>query len=660
MTKRVKKVMIIGLDAPLTATVYNYAKDGKLPIIKKLIEEGVYAKNCLVPYPTITSSNWTAIATGAWPGTHGITGYSVHIPGDPLDVIHDGFDSRDNRAETVWNAAEKVGKKSIIFDWPATWPPQIKDGIVIGGGGVGINSWRYPHHNERKGVTLASYQLFCTEDYPFAKHIEFSSAHGWKNLSDTTSLEAQIELYYNAPPQPAANPIEPKSWYILLQNTQGKGYDKVILSESKNVDQAFASLSVGDWSDTITQEFTTSKGVMNGAFKCKLLELSGDGKHFKMYVTIINAVTGWSYPASIASEIASEKGLPMPRDGYVPLLLGWIDHDTFLEITEFQHIWVKDAVTYLLNNKEWDIFSMHAHCPDWMYHTFSVNLDPLTASSREEVEQYTRLELALYQSLDRMIGSIIECANEETLIILVSDHGAKATTHEFQVADILIEKGLTVLKESDDVKGMPMQLGTHTIFGEIDWTQTKAYPQRVCYIYVNVKGRDPNGIVEPGQEYEQVVEQIITALYNFTDPKTGKKPIALALKREDARILGLYGDRIGDIVYALNPEFGHEHGNFLPTVEYGVGSMKGLFVMCGPGVKKHQILERTVWLIDIIPTICHLADLPVPQNAEGAILYQALDDPNIKLNELKDIREKYARVTKAFWSGQAETHRFGH
>ena len=244
--------------------------------------------------------------------------------------------------------------------------------------------------------------------------------------------------------------------------------------------------------------------------------------------------------------------------------------------------------------------------------------------------------------------------------MLVSDHGAKATTQEFQVADILIEKGLTLLKESDDVKGMPMQLGTRTIFGEIDWTQTKAYPQRVCYIYVNVKGRDPHGIVEPGQEYEQVVEQIITALYNYTDPKTGKKPIALALKREDARILGLYGDRIGDIVYALNPEFGHEHGNFLPTVEYGVGSMKGLFVMSGPGVKKHHILERTVWLTDIIPTICYLADLPVPQDAEGAILYQALDDPNIKLNELKEIRDKYARVTKAFLSDKAETHRFGH
>ena len=88
--------------------------------------------------------------------------------------------------------------------------------------------------------------------------------------------------------------------------------------------------------------------------------------------------------------------------------------------------------------------------------------------------------------------------------------------------------------------------------------------------------------------------------------------------------------------------------------------MKGLFVMSGPGVKKHQILERTVWLTDIVPTICHLADLPVPQNAEGAILYQALDDPNIKLNELKDIRDKYARVTKAFWSDKAETHRFGH
>jgi len=73
MLKTPKKVMVIGLDAPISPRVYDYATKGELPTIKNLIEEGVYALNCMVPYPTITPPNWTSIATGAWPGTHGIT-----------------------------------------------------------------------------------------------------------------------------------------------------------------------------------------------------------------------------------------------------------------------------------------------------------------------------------------------------------------------------------------------------------------------------------------------------------------------------------------------------------------------------------------------------------------------------------------------------------
>jgi len=659
--------MVLGLDAPIPSRVRKYALEGKLPTLKRLMESGVYAENCLVPYPTITSSNWTTIATGAWPGTHGITGYSVHLPGDPLDEIHDGFDSHDNQAEALWTVAERIGKRSIVFDWPAAWPATVNNGadtlhpIVIGGSGAGVNSWRYAHDNERRGVSLASYQLFSTEEYPFARVVKFSPASGWKNLADgSRALEARADLYYNAPPQPAANTVEPKSWHLLLQDTQGQGYDKALLSESKNAEDAFASLSVGEWSDTIVQKFETSKGTRSGAFKCKLMELSRDGRSFKLYVTIINALEGWSYPESIAAEITSQEGLPSPRDGYVPLLLDWIDQDTFVEVVESQHLWTADAVSYLLSNKPWDLFFIHTHCPDWMYHTFSVSIDPLTAHSREEAARYAQLELTLYQSLDRMLDRVLACADEETLLIVVSDHGAKASTRGFQVVEILKQAGLTAIRGEGGIgsHGVPLVLGTHGGF-EVDWSQTKAYPQRICYIYVNLKGRDPQGIVEPGEEYEEVREQIIRHLYDYTDPQTGKKPIALALKREDARILGLYGDRVGDVVYALNPEFGGEHGNFLPAVEHGIGSMKGLLIMCGPGIRQNAVLQRTVWLTDVVPTICYLAELPVPRDTEGAIIYQALEEPNLKLEELTRLRQNYARVTRAFMSGEAETHRHG-
>jgi hypothetical protein len=182
-------------------------------------------------------------------------------------------------------------------------------------------------------------------------------------------------------------------------------------------------------------------------------------------------------------------------------------------------------------------------------------------------------------------------------------------------------------------------------------------PQRSCYIYVNLKGRDPEGIVEPN-EYDRVVDQVIKALYEYTDPETGLKPVLLALRREDARIMGLYGDRVGDVIYVLRPEFGGQHGPFLPTATYGIGGLRGLLIMAGPGFKKGVKISRNVWLTDIVPTVCYLMELPIPKDAEGGVMYQALEDPNLKTRELKDLRERYNRLKAAVEAEMRLTHTY--
>ena len=62
-----------------------------------------------------------------------------------------------------------------------------------------------------------------------------------------------------------------------------------------------------------------------------------------------------------------------------------------------------------------------------------------------------------------------------------------------------------------------------------------------------------------------------------------------------------------------------------------MGGLKGLFVLNGPGIKKGARLQRTVHLTDLVPTLCYLLDLPVPEHTEGAVIYQAFQDPNFKL-----------------------------
>ncbi len=107
-------------------------------------------------------------------------------------------------------------------------------------------------------------------------------------------------------------------------------------------------------------------------------------------------------------------------------------------------------------------------------------------------------------------------------------------------------------------------------------------------------------------------------------------------------------DLCGDVVYSVRAEFIGQHGGILGTQRYGgSGDLRSLFILSGPGVRQDVVLERTIWLQDVVPTLCYLADLPVPQNCEGAIVYQALEDPNQALNRYQSLERRYEKMRKS-------------
>lgn len=636
-----KRTMIIGLDAPIVPRLYDYAMNGDLPTIRSLIDRGVFAKNCLVPFPTITPPNWTTIVTGAWPGTHGITCFNVHVPGTPLDQTHPGFDTADCDAEYIWNAIARAGKRSVLVNYPSSWPPKLDNGVQIGGFGLNPNEWRYGGLPMR--CDIADDQVFSTDDYPEGTTIELDDASDWANAPEGSALEAELPLQYRR----ANKPVEPVTWHMLVVDSSGQGYDTVIVAESRDAANAMATLKVGEWSDILDREFQVDGGSQRARFRMKLMELSPDADQFRLYVTALGALDGWAYPDDVAAKVHSDEGIPLPRPGYHALLMEWIDPETWLELIEMAHTWLADATTSLLASEEWDLYATHIHTPDHWYHTYPREVDPATAESDEQAEYYQEIERKFYQSIDRALAKVFEYADDETLIVMTSDHGAKVTLQPFPVADVLEEAGLLVHKPAAEGES-----------SQVDWSKTKAIQQRSCYVYVNVKGRDPDGIVEPGEEYEAVCDQIIEALTSYKDPETRKPAVALALRREDARILGLYGERIGDVVYAINADFGGQHGPHLPTAKWGIGSLEGLFLMAGPNVKQDCLLERTVNLPDIVPTVCYLCNWPVPAHAEGAIIYQALEDPNALQQERDKLARNYERLKRAYESDRALTHTY--
>ncbi len=153
------------------------------------------------------------------------------------------------------------------------------------------------------------------------------------------------------------------------------------------------------------------------------------------------------------------------------------------------------------------------------------------------------------------------------------------------------------------------------------------------HIFINLKGREPEGIVDPA-DYEQTQLEIIAALHTYQDRATGRYPFALALTRADAEMLNLWGDLVGDVVYALRPEFDGAHGKQLPTAQLGIGGQHSTCIMAGAGIRQGAALQRQVRAVDIAPTLCYLLGLPMPKNVEGGVIYEALADPDWHLAKL--------------------------
>ena len=391
----------------------------------------------------------------------------------------------------------------------------------------------------------------------------------------------------------------------------------------------------GSWSAPAYDKFLFEGKRVDTAFRFKLLHLpDAEDAKFNLLCTTIMPIKEFTYPQDIGPELVDKLGPYYPRGGWESA--GAAGPETYLEYLDMHHDWLAGACQYLLKKEDWDLLYTQTHCHDCVHHLFMRCYDPITAGkgrwSQEQCESY--MERA-YESADRMLGKVMECADDETLIVVVSDHGAKTWLAGVNIRRILIDKGLMVINQDT---------------GKVVWEKTKAVPQRACYVYVNLKGRDPQGIVEPGEEYEAVRDEIIEALYDYVEPETKKRPFSLVLKREDARVLGLHGPRIGDIVYALHAQYGGEHGHGLATASFGRGSLEAIILLAGPGIKHGFKHEGMTGLQDVVPTLCYMADIPFPYGCEGAIIYDALEDPSFKMKEraklkkeIEEWKEEYER-----------------
>ena len=215
--------------------------------------------------------------------------------------------------------------------------------------------------------------------------------------------------------------------------------------------------------------------------------------------------------------------------------------------------------------------------------------------------------------------------DENTIICICADHGAIATIDDYYPMEILKNAGLTTYIDYDFEKVNWRNEG-------IDWSKTKAYCVGCCHINVNLKGREPCGIVEP-EDYDKVVKEIIVALHEHgtTHSGTHKGEFAFVVPGDQAGFVGLGGECVGDVVYGImggevGGYFGDVHAVQIPSAKNKFSDERPVCIMSGKGLKKDFLLKRPTDLTDIAPTVLYAAGYSQTKDATGGIVFAALED----------------------------------
>jgi predicted AlkP superfamily phosphohydrolase/phosphomutase len=170
--------------------------------------------------------------------------------------------------------------------------------------------------------------------------------------------------------------------------------------------------------------------------------------------------------------------------------------------------------------------------------------------------------------------------------------------------------------------------------GAVDWGRTLACAKSRsdCGIHVNLRGRHERGIVEPGEQCEKVVSDLMQALNAAKDPATGEKLVSLLMRSGDL-YHGPHADEAPDLMILL------QDGNLVVDTSLGgplfckhskaaEHRMEGVLVMNGPGIRSGE--SRPAEIMDVAPTVLHSMGLPVPRYMEGQVLTRILRDDYLR------------------------------
>ena len=346
----------------------------------------------------------------------------------------------------------------------------------------------------------------------------------------------------------------------------------------------------------------------------------------------------YTHPVELADELEAA-GKPFPING-----MSWTTYfnrpdaflDEALQVTKAR----VDSNEHLLETTDWDFASLVYVATDRVQHCLAKYVSP----DHPNFAQLTKEPIAekirdVYRLLDDALGQHLAHANDDDLVLFISDHGFQSCTRALHMDKLLGKLGFLKFSASNALFG-PMQWGkvravarkVYDVLGlhgkvslpqPVNWKQTLAYTSVRSTgegVSINLAGREPEGIVDPA-DFEKTRDRVMEALSEFKDPASGTKPVARIFKREEV-FNGRFVDTAPDII--MEPAHGYSLTHAKSPIEdadwlSGDHRMDGVVAAAGPHVSSNAFAEPAR-LIDIAPTVLAALQVPATVKHDGQVL----------------------------------------
>lgn len=611
-----RSVTVIGLDGLDPLMVESMMARGELPHLGSIRRRGAYSR-VATTMPAQTPVAWSTFAVGANPGAHGIFDFLRRDPRTYMPEIALFRHEQKSRflppravnlrgGTPVWEHLSDAGIPSTILRHPCTYPPKAFRGRALAGvgvpdlrGGFGSSSF----YSSDPGITPGEGEhVFRVEPHePGRATVEL---HG-PILPDGGDLRLSLEIE-----------IDDDDESVRIRSPQG-GFE--------------VPLEVGRWSPWIHVRF--KQGLLQsvrGQVRFHLvgvspLALFASAIHFDPDAPLFPISHPWDYAGELRRALGPYATLGMSEE-HNGLINGRMDEGAFLT----QCLDVMDerrAMMRLeLDRHDEGLFFCLFDTPDRVQHLFwrfrepghpANHGEPPTPEMAGVIEDH-------YRRCDEVVGEALARAGDDSLVMVLSDHGFVSFQREVDLNAWLYRNGYLALLGGEEPGAAKSDL-----LKRVDWGRTRAYALGMAGLYLNLDGREAEGTVPPS-DAGPLASEIASRLRELRDPEREGLPVRTVLSREEV-YRGSYLEEAPDLLVGYSPGYRVASSTALG----GVGTeivMDNRRPWSGDHVVDPALVPGVLFmsapfrvegarLVDLAPTILEALGIPRLPEMEGASLF---------------------------------------